>query len=161
MSARFNYGRGNYGRFGDQSLVSHMCNFIGDTVTIFTTSGGPSGCGFTGILMAVNCEYVRVSTNIGRGPANPLSETICPRFAGGRDDYDACGCYGGCEGADVRGGFDGCDGFDGRGAYDDCDGLGGRGGRGGRKDRGDDICTVGSVCDIPVDRIAAFCHNAV
>ena len=104
-----NYG--NYGSLGNQSLVQHMCRFIGQTVTIFTTSGGPSGCGFTGLLMSVNPCYVRLSTEIGAAPANPLSTTICPRIP--------------------------------------------------RTDKCQKDCNVGSVCDIPVDKIAAFCHNAI
>ena len=103
---------GNYGGNYDQSLVQHMCNFIGQTVTIFTTSGGASGCGFTGILMSVNCCYCRITTDIGVAPANPLSQHICPW----QGETDKCQRH--------------------------CN-------------------TIGSVCDIPIDRIAAFCHNAV
>lgn len=35
-------------------LFDSLCRYIGQTVTIFTTSGGLSGCGFTGVLVAVN-----------------------------------------------------------------------------------------------------------
>ncbi|HHU74336.1 MAG TPA: hypothetical protein GXZ28_06915 [Clostridiales bacterium] len=105
------------------SLLHHLSRFIGQTVTIFTTSGGASGCGFTGILMSVNPCFVRLVTKEGSPPANPLSDEIC--------DFDnAFNFNGGCdkkEGSHRR-----------------------------RRD-----FDTGSVCDIPVDKIASFCHNAV
>lgn len=94
----------------DGNLLCHMTRFIGETVTVFTTSGGPSGCGFTGVLLAVNPCFIRLMTKMGTAPTNPLSRTICPR------DED---------------------------------------------DRMEQRFTVGSVCDIPVIAIAAFCHNAI
>jgi hypothetical protein len=95
----------------NSSLLNHMARFIGQTVTIFTTSGGASGCGFTGVLMSVNQCFVRLETQMGTPPTNPLSEVICPRNG---DEYNQQPYF-----------------------------------------------TVGSVCDIPVNRIASFCHNAI
>ncbi|ROR30383.1 hypothetical protein EDD66_10234 [Mobilisporobacter senegalensis] len=115
MSSRCNSNSGN-SHSNDQRFENHLSKFIGETVTIFTTSGGASGCGFTGLLIGVNCDYVRLSTEQGSAPANPLSESICSN--GGCVDTYSCG-----------------------GSYSDF--------------------TVGSVCDIPICRIAAFCHNAV
>lgn len=51
-----------------QSLKYH----IGQTVTIFTTSGGQSGSGFTGVLMSVECNFVRLLTEIGPAPGCAL-----------------------------------------------------------------------------------------
>jgi hypothetical protein len=96
----------------DKYLYNHLYRFIGQTVTIFTTSGGASGCGFTGVLMSVNCDYVRLLTQEGTPPANPLSPVICPRTR-----------------TDEKGYHNGY--------------------------------SVGSVCDIPICKIAAFCHNAI
>jgi hypothetical protein len=96
-----------------------ICRHIGETVTIFTTSGGASGCGFTGILIVVNPNFVRLITRIGAPPANPLSENIC----------------GDLENGPARG----------------------RKGCGGQEDD----FTLGSVCDIPICRIASICYNAV
>ncbi|MHB8130790.1 MAG: hypothetical protein ACYDEX_17500 [Mobilitalea sp.] len=93
-----------------------LCRFIGQTVTIFTTSGGASGCGFTGVLLRVNPCFVTLVNRIGIAPANPLSEEICGDRRGGGD----------CREMDER-----------------------------------PIHSVGSVCDIPINKIAAFCHNAV
>lgn len=110
------------GTTNDEYFANHLSRFIGETVTIFTTSGGVSGCGFTGLLMGVNCNFVRLSTRQGAAPAVPLSDSICGNGTSGcMDAY--------CLGSGSNGG------------YDDC--------------------VVGSVCDIPIDRIAAFCHNAV
>ncbi len=117
-----------HNRFGccggsrEMALVEHMRRFIGKTVTIFTTSGGASGCGFTGVILSVNSRFVRLVTDQGFPPTNPLAENIC-------GDMD--------NGPGPRGGLGFCKGND-------------------RPFR-----TVGSVCDIPVDRIAAFCHNAI
>ncbi len=98
-----------------------LCRFIGQTVTIFTTSGGASGCGFTGVLLRVNPCFVTLVNRLGTAPTNPLSEEICgERNYGGKDCRDGRDC-----------------------------------------DEKNPIHSVGSVCDIPIDRIAAFCHNAI
>lgn len=99
-----------------------LCNSIGETVTIFTTSGGASGCGFTGVLIVVNHCFVRLITKMGTPPTNPLSETIC----GDTDDSSSRGRKG-CSSMDE----------------DRCD------------------FTMGSVCDIPINKIASFCHSAI
>ncbi|MDF2538660.1 MAG: putative rane protein [Herbinix sp.] len=97
-----------------------LCRHIGETVTIFTTSGGASGCGFTGVLIDVNPTYCRLLTRMGTPPANPLAENICGEFDNGP----------------------------------------GRGRKGcGMEDTYDH--SVGSVCDIPICKIASFCHNAI
>jgi hypothetical protein len=101
--------------------LEELCRFIGQTVTIFTTSGGASGCGFTGVLLRVNPCFVTLVNRLGSPPTNPLSEEICGDRRNGRD---------GKEGRDR-----------------DMDEM--------------RVFKVGSVCDIPVDKIAAFCHNAV
>lgn len=110
------------------AFARHIARFTGETVTIFTTSGGASGCGFTGFLIAVNCNFVRLVTDMGEAPASPLAENICPNLSS--DDFPTRGITGNAGGLE-----------------------GGRNkGRGNR---------FGSVCDIPIDKIAAFCHNAV
>ena len=121
---RSNFGFNCNGGLRGVTLLEHMCEFIGETVTIFTTSGGVSGCGFTGVLITVNSCFVRLVTEQGTPPSNPLAENICPDMDGG-PGRGPCGCFGG------KGGHEG------------------------------PFRAVGSVCDIPVDRIVAFCHNAV
>lgn len=98
-----------------------LCEFIGETVTIFTTSGGASGCGFTGVLLSVNDDFIRLITRMGTPPANPLAENICPDVDNG-NGHDLRGCQGMNENHKFN---------------------------------------VGSVCDIPINKIASFCHNAV
>ena len=49
-----------------------LARFIGQTVTIFTTSGGESGRGFTGVVASVNCNVVKLITQIGPGPGCAL-----------------------------------------------------------------------------------------
>jgi len=113
MANGFGYGGGisNNGNIFD--LLS---NYIGETVTIFTTSGGESGSGFTGVVLSVNPCFVRLVTHIGPAPGCAL---------------------GNC--CSVLGGY----------------GSGGYGGGYGS------VSNVGSVTDIPLDRIAAVVSNAV
>ncbi|KUO74627.1 MAG: hypothetical protein APF77_23225 [Clostridia bacterium BRH_c25] len=113
MANGFGYGGGSNftGNFFD--LLS---NFIGETVTIFTTSGGDSGSGFTGVILSVNPCFVRLVTHIGPAPGCALG--------------NACDGYGGY-------------------------GMGGYGVAHGQ------VRTVGSVTDIPLDRIVAVVSNAV
>ena len=49
-------------------LTCAMARYIGQTVTIFTTSGGMSGCGFTGVLLGVNECFAKLLTQIGPAP---------------------------------------------------------------------------------------------
>jgi hypothetical protein len=106
----------NYG------FLEELARNIGQTVTIFTTSGGESGRGFTGVLSIVDYSFVRLVTQIGPGPGCALG-SCCD------DDLPRTGV----EGAQI-------------------------GGQGRANCRPNN---VGSIVDIPTDRIAAFVHNAV
>lgn len=114
----------------DADFVEHLNRFVGETVTIFTLSGGESGSGFTGVVLAVNDCFVRLLTQIGPAPGCALGNAC---------DYDR-----------------GCCGFFGRSRrnYRNWPNRYGNYGNG-------YINTVGSVTDIPLDRIASFVHNAV
>ncbi len=50
-------------------LFGCLTKYIGKTVTIFTKSGGLSGSGFTGVLVAVDRHCVSLITRIGAPPA--------------------------------------------------------------------------------------------
>lgn len=50
---------------------------IGETVTIFTTSGGQSGAGFTGVILYCDPCFVRLVTRIGPPPACSLGNSCC------------------------------------------------------------------------------------
>ena len=96
------------------NLIKDIENHVGETVTVFTTSGGESGRGFTGVLLGMNSCFVRLITRIGPAPG--------------------CALGNGCE---------------------RCHNQNGRGQRGSYYDN------IGSVVDMPIDRIAAFVYNAV
>ena len=108
---------------GPGSLVASLSRFIGETVTIFTTSGGISGSGFTGVLICVDCDFVRIITQIAAPPACPLG-SACTGPIGG-----------------FGGGF----------------GFGFRS----RCFPPFAVNPLGSVTEIPLDRIASFTHNAI
>lgn len=98
----------------NQCIVSELCRFVGETVTIFTKSGGVSGCGFTGVLFGINNEFCQLVTDFGSAPTNPL----------GGPNSSCC-----------------------RNLFPE--------------NQRREAFVLGSVCDIPLDKIAAFCHNAV
>ena len=50
-------------------LIESMSRYLGQTVTIFTTSGGLSGNGFTGVLAGICGGCVRLITDIGAPPS--------------------------------------------------------------------------------------------
>lgn len=124
----------------DSILFSSLCRYIGQTVTIFTTSGGISGCGFTGVLASVDEKSIKLITNIGAAPSCPIGSNC----SGCNYLNNSCGNsygYGGCRGG-YGGGCGGCEG-----------GYGGYGnGRSG---------WLGSVTEIPICKIASFTKNAI
>lgn len=119
------------------NIAALIANYAGETVTIFTSSGGQSGAGFTGVVLAVNNNFVRLITRIGPPPGCALGNS-CSNF--GYDDEYANKGYGG--GTGYRPG--------GMGSYSGPGGFGGY-----------PVYSVGSVTDIPVNAIVSFVHNAV
>jgi len=115
MANGFSYGGGDIAG----NIYDLLLGLTGETVTIYTTSGGDSGAGFTGVILAVNQCFVRLVTHIGPAPACAL---------------------GSCCGVPGMGGYGG--------------GMGGYGGGGA-------VRTVGSVAEIPLDRIVAVVSPAV
>lgn len=116
---------------GRNSIVDDLSRFIGQTVTIFTTSGGASGSGFTGVLIDIDCDNVKILNHVGAAPACPLGSNCCR--------------YG-------NSGYGGFGGFGGWGNY------GGYGGGYGGLGYGNPL---GAVTIIPINRIASFTHNAI
>jgi hypothetical protein len=96
----------------EKNWEEQIRRYIGETVTIFTTSGGESGIGFTGVVILVNHNFVRLITHLGMAPACPLGSDCSDSF----DMEKRCN----------------------------------------HNKNG-----VGSITDIPIDKIAAFVHNAV
>ena len=61
-------------------LLDSLCDNIGKTVTIFTTSGGLSGSGFTGVLLSADREVVRLLCDVGAAPACPVGSACTGGF---------------------------------------------------------------------------------
>ncbi len=149
----------------DNCLAESMCRYIGQTVTIFTSSGGISGSGFTGVLVGVDCNCVRLLCDVGAAPACPLGSNCTGPI--GNDDC-GCGGYGGFGGYGGYGGFGGgwggygYGGFGGGwgGGYGGCGGGYG-GASGGFGDAFYGGNPLGSVTVIPLCAVTCFTHNAI
>lgn len=50
---------------------------IGQTSTIFTTSGGQSGSGFTGVTAGFSDHNIRLITSIGAAPGSEFNNNCC------------------------------------------------------------------------------------
>jgi hypothetical protein len=120
-----------------QELIEHLRRFFGETVTIFTTSGGESGRGFTGVLISVNCDFVRLLTDIGPAPACALG-SCCDRKHFDDEDFED--------------------------DEDDERGNRSRSRSRSRSRRNRIDCrsrSTGAIVDIPTRSIAAFVHNSL
>ncbi|MCX7708478.1 MAG: hypothetical protein N2484_01365 [Clostridia bacterium] len=153
---------GGVGTFPGGNFAALLTRYIGETVTIFTSSGGESGSGFTGVILSVTESFVRLLTRIGPPPGCSLGNA-CSNFnvgngygygpgkvAGANAPYGAnmgYNPYGGGYGPGMvpgpilpasevgavsAGGWDAVP-----------------------------VYTVGSVTDIPIAAIVSFVHNAV
>ena len=85
----------------DCNCAQDLCRFIGQTITIFTASGGLSGSGFTGVLISADCDCIRLLTAFGLPPACPIGSACTGGFAdvdfdsnsvGGFFNGFGCGC---------------------------------------------------------------------
>ncbi|MFL0246468.1 hypothetical protein [Candidatus Clostridium stratigraminis] len=121
-------------------VLGDLARHIGQTVTIFTTSGGESGRGFTGVLISVNNGFVRLITTIGAAPGCALGN-CCDverrNGAMGRDSEFN-------EFSNELGEMNNEDNRNTNRNRIDCTGR-----------------TLGDIVDIPINRIAAFVHNSV
>lgn len=133
------------GLIGSGNFAALLAEHIGETVTIFTSSGGQSGSGFTGVVLSVNNVFVRLITRIGPPPGCSLGNA-CTGFNVGY----GLGPYGG-GGCGIAGGY-------GYGPIAPASEIGAvtAGGWDGYP-----VYTVGSVTDIPIANIVSFVHNAV
>lgn len=133
------------GGFSGGNFSALLAKFIGETVTIFTASGGQSGSGFTGVVLAVNECFVRLITRIGPPPGCSLGNACTDFNVGHGFGYDRGGCgagYGGWAGNPILpAGVNGALTAGGWNGYP--------------------VATVGSVTDIPISAIVSFVHNAV
>lgn len=142
------------GGFAGGNFAALLASYIGETVTIFTSSGGQSGSGFTGVVMAVNECFVRLLSRIGPPPGCSMGNA-CSGFNVGYG-YGAGGAgVGGCGGCVAAGGAG--MGF-GVGPVLPASENGALTAGGWN---GYPVYTVGSVTDIPTAAIVSFVHNAV
>jgi len=100
-----------------------LARYVGQTVTIFTTSGGESGRGFTGVVASVDCNVVKLITQIGPAPGCALG--------------NPCDCE------------------------DQEESSGSRRNRSRRNSSRSFGYGLGSIVEIPINKIASFVHNAV
>ncbi|NLK22356.1 MAG: hypothetical protein GX308_09870 [Epulopiscium sp.] len=138
------------GVFAGGNFAALLADYIGETVTIFTTSGGQSGSGFTGVILNVNNVFVRLITRIGPPPGCSLGNA-CTGFNPGWGDFGgSCGVSGGYS-TGYGAGY-------GSGPIAPASEIGAvtAGGWNGYP-----VYTVGSVTDIPIANIVSFVHNAV
>lgn len=148
------------GGFSGGGFAGLLANYIGETVTIFTASGGQSGTGFTGVVLSVNECFVRLITRIGPPPGCSLGNA-CSGFNVGNDHgVGHCGenmglANAGSAGAGYGNGYG--NGY-GHGPVlpANVNGAATAGGWNGYP-----VATVGSVTDIPISAIVSFVHNAV
>ena len=121
-------------------LVCEMERYIGKTVTIFTTSGGMSGCGFTGVLIGVNECFAKLITQIGPAPGCAIGNSCS-----GTPYANGMGCLGDTENMGDMGNMNNMNNMN--NMYN--------------MNKGYPIRSVGSVTDIPIHSIASFVHSAV
>lgn len=116
----------------ERDLVRLLRRLIGETVTIYTTSGGESGRGFTGVVISVTGDpVVRLLSDIGPAPACALGSCCDRRHNKCDRDED----------------------FE-----DECDEDEGRN----RRNRIDcSLRNTGAIVDIPINRIAAVVQNTL
>jgi hypothetical protein len=70
-------------------LTESLARYLGQTVTIFTTSGGLSGEGFTGVLAFVGSDIVKLITGIGAAPSCSVGSPCSPNYGyGGYNGYN-------------------------------------------------------------------------
>jgi hypothetical protein len=115
----------------ERDLLRQLSRLIGETVTVFTTSGGESGRGFTGVLIRVSADpIITLVTDIGPAPACALG-SCCDRKRRScrKDDEDD---------------FDEDDNEDRNNNRIDCRAR-----------------NTGAIVEIPINRIAAFVHNTL
>jgi len=66
----------------DTMFSKHMSEYIGQTVTVYTTSAGIAGCGLTGVLLECTNTHLRLVTKIGAAPEKPKRKAClkCPYY---------------------------------------------------------------------------------
>lgn len=66
----------------DTMFSEHINEYIGQTVTVYTTNGGIAGCGITGVLIECTRSHIRLVTHVGPPPEKPKRKACrnCPYY---------------------------------------------------------------------------------
>jgi hypothetical protein len=91
----------------DNNFIQSLIKYIGQTITIYTVSGGESGSGFTGVLLDVKNDYIKILSEI----ASP------PDFISDTDEKEI--------------------------------------------NQNNEALSLGTITNIPINKIAAFVHNTI
>jgi len=86
------------------TFTSHIAKYIGKTVTVFVNAGGPSGCGFTGVLSDVDNTSLKLIIRIGPPPSCPQKNLCYPNCTWPLNNYSNY-YYGSCFGIKQYYGF--------------------------------------------------------
>jgi len=125
------------------SLSESLCRYIGQTVTVFTASGGATGCGFTGVLIAADCNSIKILDSIGAAPSCPLGSNCCgysDNCSYGNNNSCGCGNRCGCRNRNRCG----CC----RNRNNEYEGYGYKN-------------PLGAITEIPLCSIVSFTHNTI
>ena len=60
----------------NESFLDNLLRYIGQTITIFTVSGGEAGSGFTGVLFNVSKDHLKLITEVASPPDCKLEDNI-------------------------------------------------------------------------------------
>jgi hypothetical protein len=60
----------------DDEIVENLRDNIGRVITVFTQSGGCSGRGFTGLLVKVDCHFIKLTTSLPSAPRHPFGRNF-------------------------------------------------------------------------------------
>jgi hypothetical protein len=63
----------------EENFRNSLIKYIGQTITIYTVSGGASGSGFTGILLEVCKDHIKILTGIASAPDCSLGNSCIPK----------------------------------------------------------------------------------
>lgn len=53
----------------DECFIQSLVRYIGQTITIYIVAGGDSGSGFTGVLLDVKKDYIKILSKIASPPS--------------------------------------------------------------------------------------------
>jgi hypothetical protein len=54
--------------FKNEGFIKNLLRYIGQTITVITSSGGVAGSGFTGVLLSVSKDHIRLITEFSSKP---------------------------------------------------------------------------------------------